>query len=81
MQAVIYTRDNCPYCVSAKNFCNQNGISFSELKIGSDIIVEEFQEIFPEQKSVPLILIDGVKIGGFTELVEWYGNRPQFLSE
>lgn len=79
---VIYTKDNCPYCVNAKQHFHSKNESYSELKIGRDISREEFMNIFPDVKSLPFIIINGEKVGGYDKLIEWY-NRPerQFLAE
>lgn len=79
---IIYTKDNCPYCVQAKNLFNLKNESYQEMKIGVDLTREEFINIFPDVKTVPFIIIDGEKIGGYDKLTEWY-NRPEqsFLAE
>ena len=79
---VIYTKDNCPYCVQAKNLFSLKGEEYHEMKIGLDLTREEFISIFPEVKTVPFIIIDGKKVGGYDKLVEYY-NRPgqEFLAE
>ncbi len=81
MSAVIYTKPNCPSCIKAKNLLRQNNIQYGETVIGEDIIREDFLSTFPDQKTVPLIIIEGQKVGGFEDLVEWLNNRPQLLSE
>jgi glutaredoxin len=52
------------------------------MKIGSDLSREEFMEIFPNVKTVPFIIINEERIGGYDRLVEYY-DRPeqQFLAE
>lgn len=81
MNVIVYSKENCSYCVSAKEFLRSNGVAFSEVKIGQDIVVEEFKEQYPEQSTVPLVIIDGVKVGGYAELREWWDGRPQLLVE
>lgn len=81
MNAVIYSKQGCFQCNEAKTFMRQNGIAFAEVVIGQDIIQEEFSQIYPNETSVPLIIIDGAKVGGYSDLKEWYNNRPQFLAE
>lgn len=68
---IIYTKPSCPYCVQAKNLLTQKGLQYTEMGIGSDLTREEFIELFPGVKSVPFILINGVKIGGYDKLVQW----------
>lgn len=81
-KVIIYTKDNCPYCVQAKNLFSTKDQAYEEMKIGVDLTREEFISIFPDVKSVPFIIIDGEKVGGYDRLVEYY-NRPEqhFLAE
>ena len=81
MSVIVYTKDNCPYCVKAKTLLTIKGIDYNEMLIGSDMTREEFMSIFPEQKTVPLIIINGVKIGGFDKLTEWFDAGNNIISE
>lgn len=82
-KVVIYTKDNCPYCVQAKNFFNLKGQAYEEMKIGVDLTREEFISIFPDVKTVPFIIVDGEKVGGYDKLIEWYSARDarHYLAE
>jgi len=81
-RVVIYTKDNCPYCVHAKKLFSEKNESYQEMKIGVDLTREEFLEIFPDVRTVPFIIIDEERIGGYDRLIEYY-NRPEqhFLAE
>lgn len=80
---LIYTKDDCPYCTYAKNLLAENGMPYQESKIGAGILKEEFVSIFPDVKSLPLIIINGQKIGGYNDLVEYVKNEQSktFLAE
>jgi glutaredoxin len=75
MKAIIWSRDNCPYCVSAKTLLKQRGIEFEERKIGDGYTKEDLLEAVPTAQSVPQIFIDNEFVGGFKEL------RAKFLAE
>lgn len=78
----MYTRDNCFHCDQAKALLRSKNQTFSESKVGVDITREQFMELFPGVMSVPLVIINGNKIGGYDKLTEWYSNGgQQFLSE
>lgn len=82
MSVIVYTKDQCPYCVKAKTLLTIKQMSFTEVKLGVDMQRDDFVAMFPEQKTVPLIVIDGVKIGGFDKLTEWFDNGgSQLLQE
>jgi len=64
----IYSKENCTYCVSAKNLLTSKNKLFTEHKLGVDYTREQLLEKFPNAKSFPVIVIDGYHIGGHTEL-------------
>jgi glutaredoxin 3 len=64
---IIYTKENCPYCIKAKELVPD----YTEIVVGQDITREEFLSIFPETKTVPQIIIEGKHVGGYTDLVEY----------
>jgi len=68
MKAIIWSKDNCGFCVSAKNLLAARGIAYEERKIGSGYTKEQLLEAVPNARSVPQIFLDGELIGGFTEL-------------
>ena len=67
-KAIIWSKYHCPYCDQAKALLGQRGIAFEEKKIGDGYTKEELLEAVPNARTVPQIFIDGVLIGGFTEL-------------
>lgn len=75
----IYTKSNCSRCVSAKQLLNNKGIAYNEIKVGVDLPVEEVIAMFPEMRTVPIIVEDGRLIGGFTELQEEFLTRNVYL--
>lgn len=75
MNATIWTKSNCPYCVNAKALLEQKGIEYEERKIGEGYTREDLLEVAPSARSVPQIFLDGELVGGFTEL------RAKFLAE
>jgi glutaredoxin len=79
---LVYTKDACPFCDQAKTLLRNKDLRFQEMKIGLDISREEFLDTFPDVRTVPYIIIDGEKVGGYDRLVEYY-NRPEqsFLAE
>jgi glutaredoxin len=68
MKAVIWSKDQCPYCDQAKALLTQKGIKFEEKKIGHGYTREQLLEAVPNARTVPQIFLDDELIGGFTEL-------------
>jgi glutaredoxin len=75
-RALIYTKDNCSYCVKAKNLLRLVEIPYVESIIGQDITREDFIDLFPEHRSMPLIFINGEKVGGYNELLDHLERNP-----
>lgn len=67
----VYGRQDCPYCDMAKNVLTERKIPFDYYELKKDITVDEFRSKFPEQRTVPVIVVRGTKIGGYTELLEY----------
>ena len=75
---VVYTSANiphCPSCEKSKNLLNEFHKEYTEIVIGRDITKLEFQEIYGSAvKTVPQIVIDGQRIGGYDSLLEHFGR-------
>ena len=63
----IYGKPQCPSCVKAKQLCEMRQLSFEYKQLGTDFDREEIMEMFPGARTFPQIIVDGEKIGGFTE--------------
>lgn len=65
----VYSKENCPFCVKAKNRLNLLGVNYSEVILGVDMTKEDFLSIYPNARTVPQIIeADGTVIGGWTQL-------------
>jgi len=50
---IVYSKTNCPGCVTLKNKLKAEGKEFVEVVLGQDMSIEAFKERFPEVRSVP----------------------------
>ena len=73
-QIIVYSKDECSYCDRAKALLDMMRYEFTEIKIGQDIMREEFIFTFPGVKTVPFIIIDGEHVGGYDKLTEWFSK-------
>jgi len=66
---LMYTTAICPYCVAAKNFLKQRGVSWTEVRV--DLDFERRREMLDRAKrtSVPQIFVGDTHVGGFDDLV------------
>lgn len=76
----VYSKNNCPYCVQAKNYLKSKNINFQEINIEND---EESRDFIKSQghRTVPQIYMDG-KIfveGGWNGLSKM--SADEILSE
>lgn len=67
-RAIVWSKDQCPYCDQAKQLLTSRGIAFEERNITGDWTREQLQEAVPAARSVPQIFLDQQYIGGFNEL-------------
>jgi glutaredoxin len=71
-QIIIYSKDNCGYCVKAKSLLNNLGLTYTEKKIENFLTTEAlFEEIGKQVRSMPQIKINGELVGGYNQLVEY----------
>lgn len=80
MQAEIWTKVTCPWCVKAKEILTELKIPFTEFVVGDGsneaqqktnqkfVTRAELLQRLPSAKTVPQIWIDGKYIGGCTDL-------------
>jgi len=67
MKVEIYSKPACSFCVQAKNLAEKKGYELTYKMLDEDFTKEELFETFPGARTFPQIIVDGDKIGGFTE--------------
>lgn len=67
-KVIMYSKDPCPYCVNAKRFLKNKGVDFEEIDLTNNL--QEMDRLKNELnwRTVPMILIDGKLIGGYTDM-------------
>jgi glutaredoxin 3 len=68
MKAIVWSKDQCPYCEQAKALLKVKGIEFEERNINKDWTKDQLLEAVPTARTMPQIFLYGELIGGFTEL-------------
>ena len=53
----IYGKEQCPYCVKAKNLAEREGHDYSYHQLGIDFEFPEFMDKFPGARTFPQITI------------------------
>ena len=67
MNVEIYSKPQCPYCVQAKALAEREGHELTYKMLDEDFDRETLMETFPGARTFPQIIVDGEKIGGYTE--------------
>ena len=68
MKAIVWSKNQCPFCEQAKGLLKMKGIAFEERKIGAEYTREQLLEAVPTARTVPQIFLDNEYVGGFQEL-------------
>ena len=80
MKAIVWSKNQCPFCVQAKSLLTQKGIEFEERTIENNWSKEQLLEAVPTARTLPQIFLEDQLIGGFNEL-KAYLNKEQWAKE
>lgn len=61
---VIFSSNTCPYCVAAKEYLDEKGVSYTEKNIQTDKAARN-ELMKMGHMGVPVLLIDGEEVVGF----------------
>ena len=64
----IWGKPACPHCEAAKRLLDSRNIAYEYKQLGIDFEREEVLAEFPEARTFPQIVINGIKIGGYDKL-------------
>lgn len=69
MKIEIYTKPNCPNCVTAKALLTARGLEYNEYDVEAEAwSLKALLEGHPEARQMPQIFIDDQRVGGFAGL-------------
>lgn len=68
MNITIYTKTNCPNCVSAKQLLKSKGLPYSEVNLDNDAERAAFMDMFKDVRQMPQIFINGQRVGSLAGL-------------
>ena len=80
---LVYTTENCPFCIRAKALLDARGVSYRELNLERDpdgraeLVKQTGMMTFPQ------VIVDGELIGGFQETLaaDRSGRLAEMLSQ
>ncbi len=68
MKITMYTKSQCPNCVSAKTLLKSKNLEFTEVNLDDDSKRAEFNLLYPDVRQMPQIFINNQRVGGFVGL-------------
>jgi len=69
-EVVIYSKDDCPFCVSARRLLDFKGVPYREIRVTGSAAAEKEMIQRSGRVTAPQIFIDGQGIGGSDELYD-----------
>jgi len=82
-KAIVWSKDQCPYCVQAKALLESRGIEYEERNINNGWDKEDLLAAVPTARTLPQIFLDEELVGGFTELRKrltvWHSNKTRYI--
>jgi glutaredoxin len=72
MKIQVYGKQNCPYCVKAKEWLEARNLQYTYTDVLKDISIADLISIKERynMNTVPIIVINDELIGGYTDLVK-----------
>ena len=64
LHITVYTRDNCPNCVSAKRILKAANLKYIDVDITVGDRMVNFLKEFPDARQMPQIFINDQRVGG-----------------
>lgn len=71
----IYSKSNCPNCVSAKQLLDQRGIDYTEINLDDEARRANFYAAYPDVRQMPQIFVGDLRIGGIAGLQAWLATK------
>ena len=87
MNITVYSRPNCVFCSKVKNLIESYNLHMDEKMADKDFEREWLRKYYPQATTFPVVIIDGMYIGGFNETVRYLAaaspinESTQFLQE
>ena len=72
MKIQVYGKQNCPYCVKAKEWLEARNLQYTYTDVLKDISIVDLISIKERysMNTVPIVVINDELIGGYTDLVK-----------
>ena len=71
MNFAVYTKDNCPYCEKIKQVMDLTKLSYVVYNLNEHFDKKSFIDEFGQGSTFPQVVVDGKKIGGCVDTIEF----------
>ena len=71
MEFKAYTTNGCFYCTQLKKLFERANIECEFILVGEDIEKNLFKDMYPDMTGYPLVLVNGIPIGGLVETAKY----------
>ena len=68
MNIVLYTKNACPNCTTAKQLLKSKGLEYDEKSMDNPDEWQRFMAAYSNFRQMPQIFIDGQRVGGLAGL-------------
>lgn len=68
MNIILYTKSNCPNCVSAKQLLQSKNLQYIEVDVELGSRWENLVKEFPDARQMPQVFINDQRVGGLAGL-------------
>tara|TARA_B100000586_G_C20080249_1_gene415021 strand:- start:4 stop:270 length:267 start_codon:yes stop_codon:yes gene_type:complete len=76
VKIILYSKENCIYCIKAKKLMDKLGLEYTEKKMEDFSSVDEMiDDIGKKVRTMPQIKIDDNLIGGYHQLIEFFDDK------
>jgi glutaredoxin 3 len=78
---IVWSKDNCPFCVKAKRMLEAKGIRYEERNLSTGSWTrEQLLEAAPNARTVPQIWLHGEYVGGAQELEQYFEDHGMWVN-
>jgi glutaredoxin len=64
----IYGKPQCNWCVAVRQLLEEKGVNYKYFSLGEDYGIDFLRENFPGVKTVPIVVVNSFRIGGYEDL-------------